>query len=251
MAYQPNTQKLAVLKGDVAKHEIWTALGERGSIGTTVTGEDIWLGTATSIPTPPSIGEQMTLVSSNNADNGATATGVLTVRIHYLDGSGVQQTEDVTMNGTTIVSTVATDISFVNDLYSLTVGSNGVAEGNIIIYKFGAATTIYNMIGVGGNKSLVPHRKVPAAHRLILMGWTAAESKDKEVSFRIRSTDMFGVLIAGVFCFKDIQLLSKSTTGSIDLGYEIPALSIIKVSAWGVVTGGRGTCSWWGYLVQD
>ncbi|GAG86698.1 unnamed protein product, partial [marine sediment metagenome] len=82
----------------------------------------------------------MTFISENNADNGATATGVLTLRMEYLDAAGDEQTEDITMNGTTGVNTTATDIRFINDLYSLTVGSNGVAEGNIRVYKTGADT---------------------------------------------------------------------------------------------------------------
>lgn len=251
MTYIPKVDKLNCLKGNVAKHEVWIALGERDSIGTTTSGEDIWLGTATSIPTPSASGEQMTVVSSNNADNGATTTGVLTLRIHYLDASGDQQTEDITLNGTTPVNTVATDIIFVNDMYTLTVGSNGVAEGDITIYKLGASSTIYNMIAQGGNKSLVPNRMVPSGYKFYLMVWNASESKDKEASFRIRSTDMYGTRIAGVFCFKGGSLLSKSTTGDLEVGCEIPALSIIKVSAWGVAAGGRGTCSYWGYLVED
>ena len=52
------------------------------------------------LPTPSAAGEQMTVVSSNDADNGATATGVLTIRIHYLDATGSEQTEDKTLDGT-------------------------------------------------------------------------------------------------------------------------------------------------------
>ncbi len=200
---------LEVAKGNIEGHSIIAALGERESMGTTVTGEDIWRGTATTIPTPASGGEQMTVVSDDNADNGASATGVLTV------------------------------------------GSNGVAEGEIIIYKKGAASTIYNMIAEGGNKSLVPHRMVPADKTLILKAWHCEEAQGKRVAFRIRSTDMHGSLIEGVFCFKGTSYIKQGETGELQLNTTIPALSIVKVSGWPDQSGGEGSCGWWGVLVDD
>ncbi len=221
------------------------------NVGTTSTGEDIWLGSADVIPIPIDAGEQMEVVSSDNADNGATATGVLTVRVEYLDASGDEQTEDVTMNGTTGVALTATNVRFVNDIYALTVGSNGVAEGDITIYKQGASSTIYNFIENGGNKSLVPSRMVPNGKTLILQSWQATEAQSKRQSIRIRSTDMNGVLIPRVFCFKGVAYISKSTTGNIPVTANLPALSIIKVSSWALVSGGEVSCSWWGVLVDD
>jgi len=122
-------------------------MGERESIGTTATGEDVWRGneltpaptSTVTVPTPAEAGEQMTIVSEGDADNGATATGALTIRVCYLDAAGAEQEEDVTLDGTTPVNTVATDIRFVNDFHTVTVGSNGVAEGHIKIYKTGTA----------------------------------------------------------------------------------------------------------------
>jgi len=236
--------------GNVTGQRIFNAMGERESMGTTSTGEDIWRGAATTIPTPSAAGEQMTFVSSNDADNGATATGVLTVKMHYLDATGAEQEETITMNGTTEVDTVATDIRFVNDIYSLTVGSNGVAEGNIIVYKKGAAATIYNLIALGGNKSLVPSRMIPLGKTLILKEWHAEEAQARRVNFRIRSTDMYGVLIPGVFCFKDAIYL-KQDSSSFHLNAKIPALSIIKVSGWASQAGAEGSCGWWGILVDS
>ena len=217
---------LQVARGEVRLHSIVNVIGERASVGTTVSGEDIWLGTATSLPDPATAGEQMTIISSNTADAGkldgvidtathatnlndasaafATApvvlpgdtvfnltdgsqttvasvtsdalivtnaltggtnnvwtigdayhlnsggTGVHAVEIHYLDGSGLEQEEIIILNGTTGVNTSATDISFINNMYSVDVGSGGVSAGNIIIYRLGAATRIYDMLATGG-----------------------------------------------------------------------------------------------------
>ena len=232
-----------------------SAMGEFESGNIDAAGEDVcrWedVGGPSRLPTPAPAGEQMTLVSSNNADNGATATGVLTVRLHYLDAGGYEQTEDVTLNGTTPVTTTATDMRFVNDLYALTVGSNGVAEGNITCYKTGGAiaTDLYQFIVLGGNKSLVPHRMVPTGFTLYLQGWSCTEAQAKRAAFRIRSTDMYGILIPGVFCFKGVAYLNQSTSGELNLhGIPVPALSIVKVSHWEGAVGSEGSCSWWGIL---
>lgn len=244
--------------GNVAGRSILSAMGERESMGTTATGEDIWRGNELSpaptstveIPTPAGAGEQMTVVSESQADNGTSATGILTLRLEYLDASGDEQTEDITLNGTSGVNTVATDIRFVNDMYALTVGSNGVAEDHIKIYKTGTVGLVYNMIHQGGNKSLVPHRMVPNGKRLVLRHWSFNEAQGKRVAFRIRSTDMSGVLSAGVFCFKDTGYVNQNG-GNHELAITIPALSIVKVSGWPDAISAEGSCSWWGILVDD
>ncbi len=245
-----NNSSANIASGNVPGKSIMMALGERENVGTTATGEDIWRGAATSTPTPADVGEQMTLVSDDVQDT-TLGTGVRRVRIDYIDAAGDEQTETVDLDGTTPVDTVATDIRFVNDMYTVLVGSNGVAEGEIIIYKKGAASTIYNMIAEGGNKSLVPHRMVPAGKCLILQGWHATEAQGRRQTLRIRSTDMNGTLLPGVFCFKGVAYLNKTTTGELKLNVSIPALSIVKVSSWAVVAGGETSCSWWGVLCDE
>ena len=155
------------------------------------------------------------------------------------------------MNGTTGVNTAATDIRFVQDMYSLTVGSNGVAEGDIDIHQLGSATTVYNMIALGGNKSLVPSRMVPLGKTLYLQRWHTSEAQGKRVNVRIRSTDMYGVLIPRVFCFKDATYLNKTSAGSTPLQVQVPSLSVVKVSGWPDVGGAEASCSWWGVLVDE
>lgn len=247
-----------VANGEVAGRSLMSAMGERENLGTTVSGEDLWHGndltpaptSTTTIPTPASAGEQMTVVSESGNDISVTGTGVRTLRLHYLDATGAEQTEDIIMNGTTGVNTVATDIRFVQDMYSLTVGTGGVADDHIKIYKTGTVGLVYNMIAQGGNKSMVPHRMVPLAKTLILKSWHAEEAQGKRTSFRLRSTDMYGTLIPDVFCFKANAFLSQ-TTQSLDMSIKIPALSIVKVSGWAVLAGAEASTCWSGELIDD
>ncbi len=258
MSYFPNNDFLLEIgKGNVPGHSLMNAMGEWESGNVNASGEDCcrWedVGGPARLLTPDAAGEQMT-VESDSAEDGVAGDGVLTLRLEYLDDTGAEQTEDITMNGTTGVNTVATDIRFVNDMYSLTVGATGVSEGDIVIYKAGEseATHLYNMIAAGGNKSLVPHRMVPLGKTLYLQSWHTEISSNDRCAMKIRSTDMNGVLIPGVFCFKDVAYLSKVASGNLSLrNTPIPALSIVKISHWDDQAGSEGSCGWWGILVDD
>jgi hypothetical protein len=228
---------------------IWQAFGERTSIGTTATGEDIWRGTATTIPNPPDVGEQMSFVSTDAADS-STGTGIQGLRLHYIDAAGAEMSEDVSTNGTTTVSTVATDIRFVNDFHAIAVGSNGVAEGDITVHQFGTPATEYSIIILGGNQAMVPRRMVPAGKKLYVDHWNAAEAGVKQITFRIRSTDKYGVLIPGVFCFKGVVYLNNSASGDMEIDAVVPAFSIMKITGWASAAGGEASCNWIGHLVD-
>lgn len=241
---------LEVEKGNVAGHTIINAIGERESMGTTATGEDIWPGVAVVVPIPADAGEQMEVVS-DDVNDASAGTGVRTVEVHYLDASGNEQTETVTMNGTTGVALIATNVRFVQHIHTLTVGSNGAAVGLITIYKQGATTTIYNQIDIGGNMSLVPHRMVPLNKTLYFMGWNGTEAQAKRVSLRVRSTDEGGTLLPGIFLFKDLTYLKQTASGQMEPTIKMPALSITKVTGWASVAGAEASCSWWGVLVDD
>jgi len=262
MSYLPNKDFFTeVALGLVPGYSIMKGLGEREGMKATATGEDLWRGNdlspaltdSTKVSTPDqTTGDLVSVVSEKAADNGVTpSTGVLTIRIHYLTVAGAEATVDVTMNGTTIVNIPAIYMLFIQDAYALTVGSNGVAEGNIRIYKTGDADTVYNMIGEGGNKSMVPHRMVPAGKSLVGVEWNVCEAQGKRCAFRIRSTDMYGVLIKGVFCFKGVAYLKQTSSPAMIFLDKIPAMSIIKVSGWPDQDASEASCTWHGILKDD
>ena len=89
-----------ILRGNISGLSMFSAMGERESIGTTLTGEDLWRGNQLTpaptshilIPTPADAGEQMTIVSEDADDDGdPVGTGARTVRIHYCDDAGDAQ----------------------------------------------------------------------------------------------------------------------------------------------------------------
>lgn len=83
--------------------------------------------------TEPVANFQGSIVSSSAADASA-GTGARTVRVYYVDVTGVTAgTEDVTLNGTTNVNLVTTTKCFIEKMEVLTAGSGAVAAGTITL----------------------------------------------------------------------------------------------------------------------
>lgn len=105
---------------------------------------------------------QRSIVSAS-ANDTAAGTGARTVKITYLTLAGVLNTETVTLNGTTPVNTVATDICYIEKMEILTAGSGGVAAGIISLKAAtaGGGATI-GTIAAGQTQTYWAHHYVPA-----------------------------------------------------------------------------------------
>lgn len=232
------------------------SLGERDNIAVIATGADVWHGTASAMSIPPSGGEQMEVVS-DDAQDSPTGTGVREVDIHYLDSSGVEQVEEVSLDGLTPAQLSASDVMFVQDIHAISVGSNGVAEGNIHIRSTDTPANVYDMIKLGGNMSLSISKMVPAGKTLYLTHWQASATGSKRITLRLRSTDHHGVLLDSenpVFIFKDTVNLENSSFDRRWTEQElfpIPELSIVKISAWASGVGSYVSVGWDGILIDN
>ena len=231
-----------VSKENISGHIHDWSIGERDGVDVVTNGEDIWRGTASTIPIPSVSGEQMTVVSSSSNDT-LSGTGVQSIRIYYLDSNGDAKTEDINMNGTVGVNTIATDITFINQMHAISVGSNTVSVGQITIHKLGAPSTVYNLIDVGGNKDLTCFYKVPSSVNFYITEWHGSITGNKPSAIRLRSTDWKNTLFNGanpIFIFKDTAFMAED---SFDRHFyppiKIPGGSIIKVTAWATQAGGK------------
>ncbi len=243
-----------ISKGNIVNHVHSWGFGENDDIDTSVTGEDMWLGPSLTIPHPLVAGEQMTVVSSD-ADDTNGGTGTRTINFEYIDSAGTVQTEAVTMDGTLGVNTTATNIAFVNHIYSTTLGSTGVAEGDIEIHKLGDPATVYNLIAAGGNKSLSAILRIPANRTYFLTEWHASISGGKPTAVRLRSTDWNGITYNGdnpVFIFKDTAFIGEAAFDRIFAPpIRIPAGSTIKVTSWATQANTLGAASFNGYYETE
>jgi hypothetical protein len=112
----------------------------------------------------------MTVSSSSTLDTAA-GTGARTVTISGLDASYAEQSETITLDGRTAVTTVGTYIR-VNRAFVVTAGSTATAQGNIYIgtgtVTTGVPANIYALIGLGDNQTLMALWTVPAGYTAYL-----------------------------------------------------------------------------------
>ena len=216
--------------------EIYNIMGSRsrGWVNTSTLGDCCeYLDTSQSIMNTPTSDQTLYIVSSN-ANDTSNGTGVRTVKITYLDASGLLQAKTVAMNGTTPVS-LGSGHSFIEWIESASVGSNTVAVGDISVSSTNGASTVattFDMIAAGGNRSLSGRFKVPSDCHAHIIHWSAS-AISATMDTRLRA-DTFAAdgLSSGVFHFKDRIFLGNGQNSFLDLSYEeISTNAVIKVSA--------------------
>ena len=196
--------------------------------------ETVWAAGGNYVfPTTPI---QMQVVSSSANDDGAPAgTGVQIVDIHYLDTNYAEQYTTVILNGTTAVNTTPTNILRVNAFYTATVGTGGVAAGNISLQSVGGATT-YAYIPAGENNSPQAVYTVPANKTAYVTWWDVSSGVDTgnhytQFSF-VCDVTMEGTRNAGVMIEHDmLGCLNGSAHAEANLPFGIPEKSDIIIKA--------------------
>jgi hypothetical protein len=117
--------------------------------------------------TEQTVGAQRQLISSSASDSSA-GTGARTVKIYYFNATltGGIFTETVTMNGTTAVNTVATDICFIEKIEVITIGTFGAAVGTITLRPLALATI--GTIAVGDVQTFWCHHYIGVGTTCVL-----------------------------------------------------------------------------------
>ena len=159
-----------VARGKIAGARPFYSFGEIDTLGA-VTDHMVWPMAGTPALTVPT-GIQMN-ISSTSVNDASAGTGIRTVKIHYLDTLLNEQNEVVTMNGTSAVNTVATDIKFVNSMHIMSGGTSKDADG-VISLKNGAVT--YAQILTNKRRCSSSVRRVPKGKRLMITSLYGASS---------------------------------------------------------------------------
>ena len=195
----------------------------------------------------PSSAIQMQVVSTN-ANDAAAGTGVQTVRIHYLDNTYAEQTEDIILNGTTPVNTVATNILRINAFHAIAAGSGGKASGNISIQSVGGGTT-YGQITPGRNNAQQAIYTVPAGKTFYIVKWGVSignSSGSNFATFRLEATcdNEDGTVFANLFFTKStISCKDGHYDHEFQLPIKCPAQTDIIISVIGDTVNADAICT--------
>jgi hypothetical protein len=239
-----------VARGNIPGIKMYSIPGRKDGLSSALLDDLTQIPGTIVVPEPGGI--QLQISSSSAADTSA-GTGIQTLDVHYLDPNGDEQEETVTMNGTTPVNTVATDIDFIQWIHAKTVGTGGVSAGNISVEDTGGAV-IYEYIEAGGNQSLSAKYKVPNNKTGYVVGWQAS-GITKKIDLRLRATvERFDrSIIPGVFLFQDILVLNDATSGWIPflVPLKMPSGAVIKLSGISSAAGGDGAGQFDIMIVDD
>ena len=102
-------------------------------------------------------------VNSTSANDAAAGTGARTVTIWYFNTSWQYKSETVTLNGTSAVNMVATDVALIESIQVATVGSTGGNAGTIQVWTAtGATGSVWASIAPADNQTFWCHHYVPS-----------------------------------------------------------------------------------------
>jgi hypothetical protein len=123
---------------------------------------------------------QRSVESTSNQDASA-GSGAKVLRIIYLTSDYEEKYEDVTLDGTTKVTTTASDIRFIQDLR---VVQGAAAAGAIKVWQAASGPEVeFCGIGVGTTQAFFAHYYVPAGYKAYITRWHAVV--DDEVKFKL------------------------------------------------------------------
>lgn len=235
-----------VARGNIGEAEPFYSFGKLETSGS-VSDQMLWGNGVFTIP--PATGVQLTIVS-DSADDDLGGIGIEQVEINYLDTNLDPKTEIVTLDGLTPVTTIATDIRFMQCGYAVSVGSNGKAVGNI---SFTAGGVTYNYLTAGEIRCTSSARMVPRGKRAVVWavyGSSLSGTSAAKTSISLNSTYFQGSDYTNeglLFPIAGIGMQDGSEIFTSPIPFIIPAGSVLAMYA----TTDKGaliTGSWIGWL---
>lgn len=174
------------------------------------------------------------LVSTSTQD-ATGGSGVDTVRIIYLDSSGVEQVLVATLNGTTPVL-LGSGFSFVQwmQAYHSTVPDRATVGEIAMTSTNGTATeaTTVEMIQTGTNRSSSCRYKVPSNKQGYIMDYSSEANGTSGTAKLLATIYADNGALCNTFTFFDQATLKDGTTHSSDLHYmRVPPNAMIKATA--------------------
>ncbi len=143
--------------------------------------EAIWEGGGDYTGHDPTGAELVEVFSSDDNDGAGTDIGAKTVEIIGLDGNYLEQTEVITLNGTTGVDSASTYIR-VHRMIVRSAGSNNANLGTITARQKVTTANIFCVLPIGYNQTMIAAYTIPAGKRGYMTGWFASLAK-KQAGF--------------------------------------------------------------------
>ena len=168
-----------IAEGNVSGHVAWAKFGFNADVDNTE--ETVWEPGGAYVW--PSAAMQMSVKSTDNTNDNAGGTGVLKVKIYYLDTDYAEAVEEVTLSGTTWVDTTAINILRINSFRASDTGTGKAAAGTITIADKATRAIVYAQISAGYTVSRQAIYTVPAAKVLYITSVTISAASSTANQF--------------------------------------------------------------------
>lgn len=227
-------REIALSAGNITNQIAINKFGINSDID--IGSEDIW-GTGGTFVQPTSAGT-VAIVSSSAADTSA-GTGARTLTVNGLNGSYVDTTETVTLNGTTPVNTV-NSYFIIHRMIVATAGSGDTNAGTITTTSNGGGTPVMASIQIGEGQTQFCIYQIPSGYTGYLKKYQGGITTGTALDLKLYAKP-FG----GVFNLKG-NLPLQSGGSSFDVReYSTPlkfsAKTIVKLR--GTATANNTACS--------
>ncbi len=229
---------------------LFEKFGANTDVDTATDPEDIWNGGGLYTGFPTGSAETIDVFSSST-DDDAAGDGLRTVRL-YGQLAGVEQTEDVTLDGTTAVTTTNTWDRMYR-VRGLTAGDDGVNAGAITCRHTTTTANVFAVVPAGSNRSQICAATVPAGKTLylnsVVVGLVRASGAAGSASVALMVRES-----GGVWEQLFTQSVSTSSPSQMPFGFGVncPALTDIVVRVLSVSdNNSEFTGQMFGVLVED
>lgn len=240
---QPYT--FAVAEGDIPNHTALLKFGTRSAIAAGVQSL-IWEGTNAQY-TYLTSAEQLK-VSSSSVQDDPTGTGIFTLTILGLDANYDEISETITMDGTSVVTTVNSYIRIFR-AYGATCGTSLTNVGNITITN-NAGTNQLVYIPAGDGQTLMTLWTVPNGKRLFITGISTSTDTNKGAKFSLFTRPLDGGTLYPWRIRYRSYLFSGSDNFPFMIPFEIPEKTDIEIrfttpASAGTTSGGATFEGWY------
>lgn len=162
-----------LVMGQIGANASFAASRAQGYIATSATSGVAIRGTTY---TPQGTNAQRSIKSTSASDTAA-GTGAQKVTINFLDTTFTLQSETVTLNGTTAVNTVSTNIAYIENMVVTQVGSGGGNVGTISIFTGTAGGgSAWGSIAASDNQTFWAHHYVPSGVSCYILSVTCGST---------------------------------------------------------------------------
>ena len=243
-----------VAEGNVADHIGWSKIGYNGKVD--IGTEDMIAQGGTYVF--PASAIQMDIVSSSAEDDPVKAdtnpgTGIHTVTLYYLDGSGAEKSVDITLNGTAPVATSVSDIYRVNNMRAKVCGTGGSAAGTITLSEHGGTTYKYGYIAAGQTRMRQCVYTVPAGKTLYITSISfsiggAAATKTAVFTTVAKYDNKASVARDFFIPYNEVVLEDAAYHRELEVPTKLPAGTDLKVKVQSFTADSICQCSLRGWL---